>query len=203
MWLRATDAICHTLIGMTNKQFLYAAWVAANLVGFVAGSWLGATNDGLIPMAVPGYLGLVIGDLIFGSTFGLTQWLVLRRFWGVSVSALWIVAASFGFTFGARFGALLTYRLAGDWFPPSVVFGIFMGTSFGLATFLPLSQAFAWLNFFRWLAVSILAWVFGEGIAFAAGFAQIVVPVVGIVIGGITGFELVRHHKPRPAPPKT
>lgn len=174
-----------------NGKF-YLVWTLLNPIGFLIGSLLGASSNGLIPFLIPGMIGLLLGDLIFGATFGLTQWLVLRRVPSLAVSTLWIVASSVGFMLGARFGALLTHRLVNDWLPASVVFGVFMGGSIGLATILPLSRIIAWPRLIGWLAVSLPAWVLGEGIAFAADFAHAKVPLVGLTISSLTGLELLR-----------
>lgn len=162
-----------------------------NLLGFMLGSVLGATNNGVVPNMVPGMLGLLIGDLIFGATIGLAQWIALRYASSVIVTAWWVVATSFGFMLGARSGALLTYRLVNEWLPPSVIFGIFMGSSIGLATVWPLSRIIAWPRVFGWIFISVPAWILGEGIAFATDFSQIAVPLVALAISGMTGLEVL------------
>ena len=174
-----------------NGQF-YLAWIIINPIGFLIGSVLGASSNGLVPILIPGMIGLLLGDLVFGATFGLVQWLVLRRTHSLAVSTQWIVASSVGFMLGARSGSLLTHHLANDWLPASVVFGLFMGGSVGLATILPLSQIIAWPRLFGWFAVSLPAWVLGEGIAFAADFAHATVPLVALAISCLTGLELLR-----------
>jgi len=177
---------------MLESGRMYLARLFLNLIGFLAGSILEATSNGLVPAMIPGIIGLLLGDLIFGATIGLAQWLVLRRTSFLAVSAWWIVASSVGFVLGARSGALLTYPLANDWLPASVVFGIFMGGSLGLATLWSLSQVIAWPRSFGWLIVSLPAWVFGEGIAFATDFSFATMPLVALSISGISGLELLR-----------
>lgn len=174
-----------------NWKFFFS-WIIVNPIGFMLGSLLGASNNGLIPILIPGLIGLMIGDLIFGAILGLTQWFVLRRTRALAVSNWWIIASSFGFMLGARLGNLLTHHLVNDWLPPSVIFGIFMGGSIGLATIWPLSQIIAWPRLFGWLAVSLPAWILGEGIAFASDFAHHTVPLIALIISGLTGLELLR-----------
>ena len=102
---------------------------------------------------------------------------------------------SLGFLFGARIGSLLTYRILDlhGALDPSLVFGIFMGGSIRFATHFAFLNPFKqWKYLLWWVAVSVLAWVLGEGIAFASHFSQSTVPFVGLVISGLTGFELVR-----------
>ena len=177
---------------MIENGRLFLAWIFMNLIGYLVGSILGATSNGLVPAMIPGMIGLLLGDLIFGATIGLAQWLVLRRKSSLAVSAWWVIASSIGFIVGARSGALLTHQLASDWLQPSVVFGIIMGGSVGLATMWPLMQITAWPKLLGWLAISVAAWVLGEGIAFSADFAQTTVPLVALSISGITGLGLLR-----------
>ena len=174
--------------------FFYSSWILANTVGFMAGSYWGATNDGLIPNAVTGYPGLILGDLIFGATFGLAQWLVFRLTRFLDIKPWWIVLTSVGFMLGARSGSLLTYRLEflHEWLKPSFIFGIFMGGSIGLTTWFAFHGIIPWKRLLWWLIVSMLAWVLGEGIAFEANFIQDTVPQVAVTISAITGLELLR-----------
>jgi hypothetical protein len=72
------------------------------------------------------------------------------------------------------------------------MFGLFMGSSVGLATIWPLSQIIAWPRLFGWFAISLPAWVLGERIAFAADFAHATVPLVALAISCLTGLELLR-----------
>ena len=174
-----------------NGRF-YLAWILVNPIGFMIGSILGASSNGLVPFLIPGMIGLLLGDLVFGATFGLAQWLVLRRTRSLAVSTWWIVASSVGFMLGARSGTLLTHQLTNEWMQPSVIFGIFIGGSIGLATVWPLSQIIAWPRLLGWLVVSLPAWVLGEGIAFSADFAHAAVPLVALAISCITGLELLR-----------
>jgi hypothetical protein len=169
----------------------YLKWMIYNMIGFWAGSILGATDGGLIPTLIPGNLGLVVGDLVFGSMIGFFQWLVLRSYKGLTVSNWWPVLVGVSFTVGARFGALLTFRIVNEWFLAGIVFGCFMGGSIGLATSLGFVEKFVWSRFSAWLITSVLAWVAGESIAFASNFSVAAVPWVAMAISGITGFGLI------------
>ena len=177
---------------MLESWRLYLAWLFMNLIGFLAGGILGATSNGLVPAKIPGIIGLLLGDPIFGVTIGLSQWIALRSTSFLTVSAWWIAATSIGFTVGAHSGALLTYRLANDWLPASIVFGIIMGGSLGLAALWPMRQVIAWPRSFGWLFVALPAWVLGERIAFAADFSHSTVPLVALSISGVSGLELLR-----------
>lgn len=170
----------------------YFKWIISNLIGFITGSTLGATGVGLLPALVPGDLGLVVGDLVYGSMIGFFQWLVLRNHKGLAVSIWWLVLVGVGFTVGARFGALLTHRIVSEWFLAGIVFGCFMGGSIGLTTALGFRNSLSFSRFSVWLITSVLAWVAGESIAFASNFSQAAVPWVAVAIGGITGLGLLR-----------
>jgi hypothetical protein len=178
-----------------NYIRFYVFWLLANAIGFIAGSYLGATNNGLIPVAISGYPGLILGDLIFGATFGLAQWLVFRLTGFMRISSWWIGLTSLGFMLGARSGSLLTYRVIDlhALLQPSLVFGIFMGGSIGLTTVLVLHRIIAWKYLVWWLSVSALAWVLGESIAFDSNFLHETVPQVALTISSVTGLELMRH----------
>ena len=140
---------------------------------------------------IPGDLGLVVGDLVYGALIGFFQWLVLRNHKGLTVSIWWVVLAGVGFTAGARFGALLTHRIVSEWFLAGIVFGCFMGGSVGLTTALGLGNSFSFFRFSVWLITSILGWVAGESLAFASNFSAAAVPWVAVAIGGITGLGLL------------
>lgn len=172
------------------------------MVGFVSGSLLGATSVGWIPKLIPGMAGIVLGDLVFGLVIGLCQWLALKRFQGFRVSAWWIVLLGLGFTFGARTGSLLTYRIANAWLAPSLVFGVFMGGSTGVAVVPLLWKWVTGKHLLVWVLVSITAWILGETIAFSTGFTQATVPYVAMVIATLKGLCLIwLGCSPRPTVP--
>lgn len=176
---------------MSLRNRFYLEWLILNPIGFALGSVHGATNTGFVPMVIPGLFGLVLGDLIFGAMFGFIQYLVFRRTGFLPASIWWIVASSIGFTFGARTGALLTFRITEEWVLAGVVFGVIMGGSLGLATALVLFRQFSPVQLLIWLGTSILAWTAGESIAFASHFTLITVPLVALAIAGITGLGLI------------
>lgn len=176
---------------MSIRNRFYLEWLLFNPIGFILGSLHGATNTGFVTKVIPGLFGLVLGDLIFGAMFGFAQYLVFRRTRFLPASIWWIVASSIGFTFGARMGALLTFRITEEWFLAGVIFGVIMGTSVGLATALVLFRQFSPVQLLIWLGTCILAWIAGESIAFAAHFSLITVPLVALAIAGITGLGLI------------
>lgn len=175
---------------MQNLTF-YLKWVTTHLIGFMGGHYLGATSAGLIPAVLPGNMGLVIGDLIYGATIGFFQWLVLKNNKGLIVSIWWSALVGVGFMLGARVGALLTYRIVSEWFLAGIVFGCFMGGSIGLATALGFRNTIPFFRLLVWVAISVFAWIAGESIAFASNFSQTTVPWVALAIGGITGVGVI------------
>ncbi len=164
------------------------AWVVLNLIGFTLGSYFGATSVGVIPDLVPGVGGILLGDLVFGLIIGLFQWLALKFFFRrFTISASWVLLTSLGFTFGARAGSLLTYRIVNAWLTPAFVFGVIMGGSIGLATALVLRNKLTYAGLGIWFSASVLAWVLGESIAFSTDFAQATVPYVSLAISSVIG----------------
>lgn len=182
--------IYNRLIIMNYLTFI-SFWVFANIIGFVLGSYFGATSAGLIPGLWPGIAGRILGDLIFGAVIGLFQWLAMRRYTGFRAPAVWILLTSLGFTFGARAGSLLTYRIATEWLAPSLVFGVFMGGSTGGAVLPILWRQLSAGRMCVWLFVSVLAWIIGETIAFSTQFSQATVPHVAVAISIVTGMYLL------------
>ena len=183
-----------------NRVGVFARWLLANAVGFVVGSLLGASNDGLIVATLPRRPGLILGDLVFGASIGASQWLALRDARSPSIPPQWILATSVGFAVGARFGARFASGLLV--FTPvslSTAFGISMGASLGLATAWVLRDRLSPALAFGWVALNVLAWVLGEGIAFSRGFSQWSVGFVGLAVASVTwfGLELLRRQPQR------
>ena len=178
-----------------NGWVVFVRWLLANAFGFVVGSLLGASNDGLIVATLPRLPGLILGDLVFGAAIGASQWLALRDSHSHSVPPRWILATSLAFAVGARSGT----RLAGTLVAAapallSTAFGIFMGASIGLATAWVLRDRLRPALAFGWIALNVLAWVLGEGVAFSRGFSQWSIGFVGLVVASVTwlGVERLR-----------
>lgn len=173
-----------------GKRF-YLEWMILNPMGFTLGSLHGATDHGLVPSVIPGYIGLILGDLVFGMMVGFVQQLAFRRADLPLGSARWIIANAIGFTLGARAGAFLTFRLTDDWLTAGIIFGMFMGGSIGLSTAFALYRSISSGRLFAWLVTCVFAWVVGEKIAFASLFSIKTAPLVGAAIAGITGLALM------------
>jgi len=176
---------------MSQRIHFLLQWILLNPIGFMLGSLHGATDNGFIPSVIPGYVGLILGDLIFGGMVGFVQYIVFKRNEFLQISNLWIIANSLGFTFGARTGAFLTFRITDNWMFAGIIFGIFMGGSIGLFTSFVLYKQLSHRRLFIWIVTSMAAWVAGEWIAFASLFTLETVPLVALAIAGITGLGLV------------
>lgn len=177
-----------------SSNVLLFRWLAANVVGFVVGSLLGATNDGVLVGLIPGRVGVIGGDIVFGAVIGLAQQLALRQAPARALPAAWMVATAVGFAIGARLGGRFASDLAAlSLVPVSTVFGLCMGTSLGLTT-LPLLSGVNGRRAVIWVATNALAWILGEGVAFATGFSQVAVSAVALVIALVTwlGLTFVR-----------
>ena len=185
-----------------NAGELFARWLLANALGFVVGSLLGASNAGLIVAMLPRRPALILGDLVFGAAIGASQWLALRDSGGRTVPPRWILATSVGLAVGARAGTRLAPELiAVVPAPLSSVFGIFMGASIGLATAWVLRDRLRPVLAFGWVALNVLAWVLGEGIAFSRGFSQWSIGFVGLVVASVTWIGVERlDRKPNARP---
>ncbi len=175
---------------MIKRNRFFLDWMILNPIGFTLGSLHGATDHGFVPSVIPGYIGLVLGDLVFGGMVGIAQYIAFKRANFLPASIYWILANSLGFTFGARAGALLTFRITDEWMLAGVIFGIFMGVSIGLTTAITLFKQFSPARLFAWIFISTAAWIAGEGIAFASFFSIKTVPLVGLAIAGFTWLGL-------------
>lgn len=166
---------------------LFARWLLANLLGFVIGSLLGASNGSLIVALLSGRPALVLGDLVFGAAIGAAQWLALRNAGPRSVPLQWILATSIGFMVGARSGARFGPELVDAvGTPPSVAFGIIMGASIGLATTWVLRHRLRSTLGVAWTTINVIAWAFGESIAFSLNFSQRSVAFVAVAIASVS-----------------
>ena len=180
----------------SEQRWFALLWVITNIVGFMIGSILGATDNGLVSRAMPdGIVTRVLGDLIFGACFGIAQWLVLRRFFPKSRSHLiwWIPACMIGFTIGARLGHRLAPMVGDNEFFVGIAFGFVMGMSLGIVQWAAI-QGFGTLKTGRpslWVPASIVAWILGESIAFQFRFNLIGVPLVALAIALVSGIALL------------
>ncbi len=182
----------------TRKLWITALiWVLANMAGFLLGSLLGATDGGLIPALFGGTgdrVGLILGDLAFGASIGLAQWLAMRATYWRGLSPLWIALTAIGFMIGARIGPAVTFRVATVPAMLPIVFGIVMGTAQGIATWWLVRRRY--LRPQLWIAVVALAWIVGEAIAFNLDFSHWGVPLVGAAVAAVTGLYLLVLNRP-------
>ena len=187
---------------LSSQQRFMLEWTILNVIGFMIGSFLGATDGGIVPAALGhGFVAKVVGDVLFGAAFGTAQVIVFWRHFPQSRGRLWlwIIASIIGFTagvrLGTRFGPLITQLE--PWL--GLVFGIIVGGCLGLVEW----AAVRWLGVLTtqvavwWIPASIIAWIIGEAIAFASGFSQATVPLVAVGIALTTGIALVRWVRPR------
>lgn len=177
-----------------SQPSLFLRWLVANVIGFVLGSLLGATNDGVLVTLIPGRAGVLLGDIAFGAAIGALQRLAFRHSKATALPVAWIPATAAGFVIGARSGAHVAVDLAAfSSLPVSTVFGGMMGLSLGAATLMTVSPVQA-RNAAIWLALNMLAWTLGEAFAFTLGFTQAGVTLVGAVVASVTwvGLRFIR-----------
>ncbi|MBA3873529.1 MAG: hypothetical protein H0X30_30730 [Anaerolineae bacterium] len=181
---------------LSKRLWFLVLWIFANIIGFLIGNALGATNDGLVSHLMSGrILPHIIGDWIFGASFGVAQWLVLRRFFPNSRSSLrwWIPACMIGFMVGARLGARFAPMVGDDTFLVGIAFGALMGISLSTIQCIALwlSGTLKSARPLLWIPVSIVAWIIGESIAFHFGFVLFGVPIEALAIALVSGIALL------------
>lgn len=187
---------------LVNSRRFWIYWIAANVVGFFIGSFLGATDGGLVSQVMgSGMIAHIIGDLVFGFCFGLAQWFVLRQFYPESRANLWwwIPASMIGFSIGARLGARVAPMAGDNQLAVGLLFGVVMGTSLGIVQWagIQFMGALKTARPYLWIPTSIIAWVLGESIAFQLRFSQAGVPLVALAIAFVSGIALLWWIRPR------
>lgn len=185
-------------MSVMSQPSLFVRWLVANIIGFVIGSQLGATNDGLLVALIPGRAGVLLGDVVFGAAIGALQRIALQHSRHAALPLAWIPATAAGFAIGARSGAHLAFELAAlSSLPVGVVFGGFMGLSVGAATLVSVSPVRP-AHVAIWLGLNTLAWTAGEALAFSLGFTQAGVTLVAVTIASVTwaGLGLIRPFSP-------
>lgn len=184
-----------------GQQF-WVYWVIANVVGFLIGSFLGATDGGVVSQIMgAGIVAHVIGDLVFGFCFGLAQWFVLLHFYPESRAKLWwwIPASMVGFSIGARLGARIAPLAGENQLAVGFLFGIVMGTSLGIVVWaaIQFGGALKTAKPYLWIPTTIVAWVLGETIAFQFRFSLASVPLTALAIAFVSGIALLWWIRPR------
>ncbi len=187
---------------VVDQRRFWGYWLVANAVGFFVGSFLGATDGGVVSQLLTRSTVVdVLGDLVFGFCFGTAQWLVLRHFYPESRATLWwwIPAAMIGFSIGARLGGRIAPMVGENQTLVGFVFGIVMGGSLGLVQWgaIQFLGALKTTRPLIWIPTSIVAWVIGESIAFYFHFSQTTVPLVGLAIAIVSGIALLWWIRPR------
>jgi hypothetical protein len=185
-----------------SRRFL-VEWVILNIIGYVVGLWLGATDDNVITRLFgQSFPVLVLADMVNAGTFGLTQYLVLRRHFPESRQRLgwWIVTSAIGFTIGARLAVQYTGMLTMQILPADLVFGAIIGTALGLVQWAAI-RGIGMLQAARpalWIPVCIIAWALAEGLYVRLGSGGLaLMPWFGLLMSIITGIALVLWVRPR------
>ncbi len=185
-----------------SRAFLIE-WVLLNLVGFIIGFWLGATNDNVITRLLgQSFPILVLADMVNAATFGLAQYFVLHRHFPESRPNLiwWIPTSAVGFTIGARFAVRFTGFFTLQILPFGLVFGIIIGTALGLVHWAAIRR-FGMLQAARpeaWIVVSIVAWSASEYLYSLLGGGGIgIMPWFALLFSLITGVSLILWVRPR------
>ncbi|MBL8120011.1 MAG: hypothetical protein JNJ78_20940 [Anaerolineae bacterium] len=187
-------------IGQSRRFFV--EWILFNLVGFVGGSLLGATDGSVLAGVLgDGTIARVIGDLVFGGCIGAMQYLALRRHFPESHARLilWIPVSMVAFTIGARAGGRFAPMVTTDPIPLGIVFGVLLGGSFGVLHWLGMTVVgtLKAAQPILWIPACIVAWILAEIVAFGLGINQLWMPLIALIIAVVTGSALILWVKPR------
>jgi len=176
-----------------NKLTWWLIWIVANGIGFTLGELLGGRSG--VPLRVSEATGLTSGaywgawSLLYGASFGTLQALVLRRRIPTLNVLAWVVATAIGFAVGTTVGARPSFVFSPNPVLMGVIYGIVVGGCLGLTQWRALHSALP--GALRWLPASILVWIIGETAAFTIGFGLQNTPIVGIIIGAVSGLLLL------------
>ena len=149
----------------------WVRWAFATILGLAVGMVVFIIVGDMFGEVVdnsPEYVfGLIVGA-IFGTAFGIAQWLVLRR--EIPHSAAWIPATVVGFSVAAFviFG-FLDGGNPDTSVPAKLGHAVVLGGVLGIAQFLVLRDKVKMAA--AWIVVSILAWLVAEIIGIALGSA--------------------------------
>lgn len=176
-----------------NKLTWWLIWIIANGIGFTLGEFLGGRSG--VPKMVSDATGLTSGafwgvwSLLYGLSFGTFQAFVLRRRLPTLNVLAWAAASAVGFAIGTTLGARPSFALSETVVIIAVVFGIIVGGCLGLAQWRALAPVVP--NSIAWVPASIIVWIIGETVAFTIGFGIQNTPIVGLVIGAVSGLLLL------------
>jgi hypothetical protein len=134
--------------------------------------------------------------------FGTLQAFALKHYVPALSRKLWAVATALGFAGGVTVGAPISFFVAhfndtlaslfsdsASYLAWGIVFGIVVGSSLGITQWYALRGILA--APFRWFFACIATWIVGESVAFWLGFKLYNTPVVGAVIGALSGILFV------------
>ena len=189
-----------TMLSKTAKWL--ALWVVANIIGFSLGELVGGRTGlfGLIGnlRGIDAGWWWMVGCLPYGFLFGLCEKVLMQpspanrlhpgypTFWQ---TWSWPIASAVGYAIGIGFGEKFTYGLVPNPIFLGPVFGLFVGLFLGIAQAIALQGQCA--HSWRWVPACVLVWVIGEWAAFVLGFQFRSTPIVGAVIGTVSGLMLL------------
>ncbi len=183
---------------LSKKTKWLILWILANIIGFSLGELIGGRN-GLFGW-VAARLGIhsgwwwVAGCVPYGFMFGLCQRLLMQPKLNRQIPShqlwAWPIACAVGYAAGIGIGEKFTFGIAPDPALFGPVYGIYVGLFLGSTQAITLRSQCA--KVWRWVPACILVWAIGEWAAFALGFQFRNTPIVGAVIGAVSGLLLLR-----------
>lgn len=187
---------------LTVGWSLGLGWVSANAAGCFVGARIGGFIDSMfwlfgptgrpsISFATETILSLSVNLFMVGLSVGIAQWIVLRRH--VERSGLWVLATILGTSISIVVASAMLHSIGGETISsilansvPKILANVSMMAAFG--AFIGLAQ---WLVL-RQRTSQAGWWVLANSLGWAAGGATGLMLAIGIVVGAITGFVLVR-----------
>lgn len=146
---------------------LWLKWALATILAVIAGMVVFIAVGTLAGEAIdelPEYVfGILVGG-IFGSTFGVAQWRILRSH--LRHPAAWVWATLAGFVIGA----FLIFGVMGGETPDAAIFSrlahaVVLGSALGIAQWIVLRGNVA--QSALWIPISLASWVIAEALAIA------------------------------------
>ena len=201
-----TQEIHHNQPSQTQERILrnkaakwMALWVLANVIGFSLGELIGGKNGlfGLIShwSGIQAGWWWALGCVPYGFTFGVFERALMQpaRVSRFQVTLLqswaWPIASALGYAIGIGIGEKFTFGIAPSPMLLGPVFGLYVGLFLGIVQALALRDQYA--HAWRWVPACVLVWVIGEWVAFMLGFQFHNTPIVGAVIGAVSGVLLL------------
>lgn len=156
-----------------------AIWIILHVIAFPVGTALRGSDPNSL-----------VGNALFGLTFGAVQAIVLviTARMTLATASIWSAASSLCFTIGTRLASRVSLTFTSETALVALIYGFVVGTLIGSLQVILLRPHTP--RFLLWWAVSTIAWMAGESVAFGTQFVNEGIPFVGLAIGVVSGLGL-------------